>query len=267
MSQHASSCSSSAIATVARPICLGPVTQESYLDRCFHKFCYNCIVHWTKVVAGKHCHPLCSLRCPLCKTENFSIIHGYDGSSFQRHYVNQDIGNNFSLSKAQRYRLQCYYTESGVLNDKFNVSRYWTSHKYLQQNQWLHNWLEREIQALTQEEDVDIIVHHVLGVIDSFRRRNEQLRSAPEEKQETFESLVLDAARPFLSGRAERFVNEIELFLASGLNIEAYDEVYMQQLGWITPKINSEDKEGESHERKHFAPYLYFFEEDSNETN
>ncbi|XP_057970168.1 uncharacterized protein LOC131159336 isoform X5 [Malania oleifera] len=231
MSQDASSCSSSSVATVACPICLGPVTQESYLDRCFHKFCYNCIVHWTKVVAGNHCRPLCSLRCPLCKTENFSIIHGYDGSSFQRHYVNQDIGNKYVFPFQKPKGIDCSAT------------------------------------TLNQEEDVDNIVHHVLGVIDSFWKRTEQLRSAPEEKQEAFESLVLDAARPFLTGRAERFVNEIELFLASGLNIEAYDEVYMQQLGWITPKINSEDAEGESHERKHFAPYLYFFEEDSDETD
>ncbi|KAK0599459.1 hypothetical protein LWI29_005475 [Acer saccharum] len=36
------------------PICLGPVVQECYLDKCLHKFCYNCILHWTKVVASKH---------------------------------------------------------------------------------------------------------------------------------------------------------------------------------------------------------------------
>lgn len=31
----------------------------------------------------------------LAQTENLSIIHGYDGSSFQKHYINQDSGYGF----------------------------------------------------------------------------------------------------------------------------------------------------------------------------
>lgn len=96
------------------PICLGPVVEDSYLDKCFHKFCYNCIVHWTKVVASKHSSLLSSVKCPLCKTENVSIIHGYDGTYFQRHYISQIFGDSFFFSKAHRYRLQSYYTEPGL---------------------------------------------------------------------------------------------------------------------------------------------------------
>lgn len=29
------------------------------------------------------------------QTENFSILHGYDGSSFQRHYINRDFGYRY----------------------------------------------------------------------------------------------------------------------------------------------------------------------------
>ena len=29
------------------------------------------------------------------QTENFSIVHGYDGSSFQQHYINQDFGKRY----------------------------------------------------------------------------------------------------------------------------------------------------------------------------
>ncbi|KAJ0078941.1 hypothetical protein Patl1_22680 [Pistacia atlantica] len=96
------------------PICLGPMVQDSYLDKCYHKFCYNCIIQWTKVVASKHSSLLSSVKCPLCKTENFSIIHGYDGTHFQRHYIGQNSGDRFIFSKAHKYRLQCYYTESGL---------------------------------------------------------------------------------------------------------------------------------------------------------
>ncbi|XP_031281399.1 uncharacterized protein LOC116139895 isoform X2 [Pistacia vera] len=234
------------------------------------KFCYNCIVQWTKVVASKHSSLLSSVKCPLCKTENFSIIYGYNGTHFQRHYIGQNSGDRFFFSKAHKYRLQCYYTESGILNDIFNVSRYWKSGKYLQSNQWLHGWLRREIQALMQEEDVEIVVHHIVGVVDSFLRRNERMRRVekPEAKQEDFKALVSDAARPFLMARTDRFVNEMELFLASGLNIEAYDAVYMQRLGWNTPRVTIESTERESSGLAPVTvPYLYIFDEDSDGTD
>ncbi|XP_030534689.1 uncharacterized protein LOC115743846 [Rhodamnia argentea] len=225
------------------PICLSPTPhlQESYLDRCFHKFCYKCIVQWTKVVASKHSEAPSSLLCPFCKTENFSIIHGYDGSKFERHYVGQIFSDSVFFTEAHWYRLRCYYVEPGILGDAFDVKRFWKLRKYLESNRWLYSWLKREIQALMQEEDVDVVVHHMLGTIESSLRRYDQRKlKAPEERQMEFKMLLLDAARPFLTGRTDRFVDEAELFLASGLNLEAYDDVYMRGLGWENPGIDSQ---------------------------
>ncbi|XWS64566.1 hypothetical protein CRYUN_Cryun05aG0014800 [Craigia yunnanensis] len=249
------------------PICLASLVEESYLDTCFHKFCYNCIVHWSRVVSSKRSHPSASVKCPLCKTENFSVISGFDGTCFQRHYINQDFGDRFTFSKAHKYRLQCYYSEPGILNDIFNVLRFWKSRKYLQSNMWLQSWLRRELQALMQEEDVDIIVHHIHGVIDSFLRRIEQtrlLKKPAEAKQDDFRIAVSDAAKPFLLARTDRFVNELELFLASGLNIEAYDAVYMQRLGWSTPGgTASSNPAEEPSQHIGVVPYLFIFDVDS----
>ncbi|OAY42258.1 uncharacterized protein LOC110622256 [Manihot esculenta] len=268
---HSSSSSSSSGDSNPCPICLGPFLQESYLDSCFHKFCYNCILQWTKVVAGKHSRSPSSLKCPLCKTENFSIIFGYDGSSFQRQYVNVNVNFEHSsfFSKAHKYRLKCYYTEPGILSNIVNVSRYWKSHKYLQPNRWLLSWLRREIQALLQEEDVEIIVHHILGVVDSFLKRGDQFHQmkTPEAKQGEFKTLVSNAARPFLAARTERFVNELEMFLASSFNIQAYDEVYMQQLGWNIPRVIGEAADAERGEHEPVIPYLYIFYDDSDEAD
>ncbi|KAJ9131476.1 hypothetical protein P3X46_035132 [Hevea brasiliensis] len=232
------------------PICLGPFLQESYLDSYFR----ICILNWTKVVAGKHSHAPSSVKCPLCKTENCSIIYGYDGSSFQRYSF---------FSKAHKYRLKC------ILSNIVNVLRYWKSYKYLQPNRWLQSWLRREIQALLQEEDVEIIVHHILGVVDSFLRRGDQSHQmrTPETKKGEFKNLVSDAARPFLAARTAQFVNELELFLASGFNIEAYDEAYMQQLGWNTPRLTGEGADVEHSEHTPIVPYLYIFYDDSDETD
>ncbi|KAK1401600.1 E3 ubiquitin-protein ligase Topor [Heracleum sosnowskyi] len=221
------------------PICIGPFHIDSYLDKCFHKFCRNCILRWSEVVAGRHSKPPSSVKCPLCKTENTSIIHG---TSFQKHYFNQDVGSSAFFSDAHKYRLQCYYIEPGTLTDTFSVSLYWKSNKYVQKNRFLFNWLRRELQALFQKEDVDIIAHHLHGSIDSLgSSKTKAPGDSPGTKQEEFKALVSQAAEPFLRGRTSRFVEELELFLASGLTIEAYDKVYIQHLGWKYDELTPDD--------------------------
>ncbi|KAE8660723.1 RING/U-box superfamily protein, putative isoform 2 [Hibiscus syriacus] len=252
------------------PICLAPLVEESYLDACFHKFCYSCIVRWSRVVTGKSSDQSASVKCPLCMRENFSIISGFDGACSQRHFVGQDFENRFTFSKSHKYRLQCYYSEPGILNDIFDVLRFWKSRKYLQSNMRLQNWLKRELQALMQEEDVDIVLHHIYGVIESFWRRIEETRALKknaEARQDDFRIALSDAAKPFLLARTDRFVTELELFLASGLNIEAYDAVYMQRLGWNTSSsssssISSGGTTG-SNPLQQVVPYLYLFDVDS----
>lgn len=87
--------------------------------------------------------------------------------------------------------------------------------------------------------------------------------NVPENKQEEFKMSVSEAARPFLGARTDRFVYEIQLFLASGLNIEAYDAVYIQRLGWSSPGVNTEVSQNELIDRSTVIPYLYIFDDDS----
>lgn len=70
--------------------------------------------------------------------------------------------------------------------------------------------------------------------------------------------------------RTDRFVDEIELFLASGLTLEAYDAIYKQRLVRTIRRemgaANEEREEGEEEEqsvRTRATPYLFIFEEDS----
>ncbi|PIA30826.1 hypothetical protein AQUCO_05400136v1 [Aquilegia coerulea] len=247
------------------PICLGPVNQEAYLDRCFHKFCYNCIAHWAKYVAARNSQPQFTLRCPYCKSDNISIVYECEGDSFQRHYINKELEKSTFFTKAHKFRLRCYYCEPGAIYNKFNVQRFWKLHRYLQPNKWLQFWLKREIQALTQEEDVDVVVHHILGSIESFTRQKERgpSKRTIEENREDFKALISDAARPFLIGRTKRFVDEIELFLVSCLNVEAYDEVYAQCVEMVTSGAVHEDEEERLQEVNRQLPYLHFFDEDT----
>ncbi|KAL8170448.1 hypothetical protein V2J09_022252 [Rumex salicifolius] len=259
------------------PICLGHVKSDAFLDRCFHRYCYDCILRWTSVVSSRAPpSQSSSVPCPLCKTVNFSIIYGYvenksqrGQSIFQRHYIGQDGRKSTFFSKAHMFRWWCYSTEQeqGGLNDAFDVTRYWRSRKYLQTNRWLQSWLMREIQALTQEEDVDIILHHILGVIESFSRSDDK-RSPIQEadlKRAAFKGMVADAARPFLMTRTERFMHELDLFLASGLNIEAYDRAYKKKMGWQHPEETSQTTEHteDDTDHKRTGPYSYLFEEET----
>ncbi|KAL8553774.1 hypothetical protein ACS0TY_002166 [Phlomoides rotata] len=248
------------------PICLAPVAQESYLDQCFHKFCYSCIVKWINIVSRGQSCASSSLKCPLCKRENFSIVCGYDGISFQQHYVGKSLGNSEFFSEAHRYRLKCYYTDPGDLPDKLQVSRYWKFRKYLQQSYFLPHWLRREIQSVMQEEDVEIILHHVLGVIDSLRRDwFKKTNISMEKVQGEFRVSVSDAVRPFLTGRTERFVNELELFLASGLNVNAFDKVCIKHFGWKFLENNESDHLHDPLVHTPAVPYLYILDGDSDE--
>jgi hypothetical protein len=78
-----------------------------------------------------------------------------------------------------------------------------------------------------QDEHVESIVHHIHGVIESFMKRQEKLhvskQISPEHIREEFRSLLSNTAERFLDARTSRFVTEVELFLISQQNIDAYN--------------------------------------------
>ncbi|KAL6636709.1 hypothetical protein ACP70R_024281 [Stipagrostis hirtigluma subsp. patula] len=106
----AAAASTASAGSYACPICLEAFKDEAYLDACFHSFCYKCICQWVNIVASKHAEPLSSVRCPLCKSENLSIIHDFDGQSFERRYINQEPRKR-RLSDAHELISQFYNME------------------------------------------------------------------------------------------------------------------------------------------------------------
>ncbi|KAJ6815506.1 tripartite motif-containing protein 40-like [Iris pallida] len=124
------------------------------------------------------------------------------------------------FSSAHGFRLQWYGSDMMYKSQKVCLMS-------TDSGSTVKRWLRREI-----------IVHHIHGVVESFGRKRKQKEGTKvathEEKREEFRRLLLDAAKPFVLQQAERFVSEVELFLASGLNIEAYDKVYMQHLAGMS---------------------------------
>lgn len=59
-------------------ICLGAPQNLSYPDECQHRFCFVCLLEWSKV----------KLQCPLCKTPFKHIVHSIKApDDFQKYAV------------------------------------------------------------------------------------------------------------------------------------------------------------------------------------
>ena len=59
------------------PICLSSFEDRSFLDQCFHSFCFCCILQWCEVVQ----------TCPLCKAGFGSVIHNVKSMQNYEQYV------------------------------------------------------------------------------------------------------------------------------------------------------------------------------------
>ncbi|KAJ7517274.1 hypothetical protein O6H91_21G016500 [Diphasiastrum complanatum] len=174
-------------------------------------------------------------------THYVSIIHNFVGTSFQRHYVVNDkhtfSGRSFK-SEAHVRRLAVYFgnSDSRALQENILSSNTKSREcakfgkkvvKHAPSNRWLFCWIRRELQALMQEEDVNILVHHVVGMIESFQSRKGEasVSSKINLENSSWLSAVSSAVRPFIFEHATKFVEELEKFLFSGLDIAAYDQL------------------------------------------
>ena len=82
-------------------ICLGAFNNRSFLNDCFHAFCYYCILQWSEI----------SQTCPLCKKEFSVLIHDVKSiTEYKETHIKKDeaaiippvVRNNFR--NTVRYR-------------------------------------------------------------------------------------------------------------------------------------------------------------------
>lgn len=84
------------------PICLDKFNNISHLDRCLHKFCFRCILEWSKNKA----------ECPLCKQPFNSIYHTIKSDQdFQKYEIKQRVENSsFGYFEGVRFRYRTTLT-------------------------------------------------------------------------------------------------------------------------------------------------------------
>lgn len=221
------------------PICLETVSGEAFLDQCFHRFCYHCILQWSEMVlaaSAAKCgnNPRVSappLECPLCKTHYTSIVHDLVSSSkFQRDFLLASGGRQFRLLESHRRRLAAYH-QKGAVPAEFDPTpnpRTRSVSGVVKANKWLPCWVRRELEALMQDDDVAMVTHHVVGVVESLQKRTRSSMFRPDvPKDATWKnwcSSVAAAVRPFVFEDAEMFAVELWKFLDAGIDIAFYDQ-------------------------------------------
>ncbi|XP_041839348.1 topoisomerase I binding, arginine/serine-rich a [Melanotaenia boesemani] len=84
------------------PICLDIFHDISYVNRCLHKFCFRCILEWSKNKA----------ECPLCKQPFNSIYHSIKSDEdFQKYELKQHVDNSsFGYFEGVRFRYRTTLT-------------------------------------------------------------------------------------------------------------------------------------------------------------
>eukprot|EP00117_Sycon_ciliatum_P012302 scpid79131/ scgid1989/ E3 ubiquitin-protein ligase Topors; SUMO1-protein E3 ligase Topors; Topoisomerase I-binding RING finger protein; Topoisomerase I-binding arginine/serine-rich protein; Tumor suppressor p53-binding protein 3 len=91
------------------PVCLERIKDVSFLDLCFHRFCFDCVMKWAEV----------NRSCPLCKMTFKSIIHKvrsiYDYEQF-------DLPGLSSKDGAPRQGGRLYFSETMPDGRRFHYS-------------------------------------------------------------------------------------------------------------------------------------------------
>ncbi|XP_071951984.1 uncharacterized protein [Antedon mediterranea] len=130
-------------------ICLNQFENQSFTDQCFHKFCFVCILEWSKVKAV----------CPLCKTAFKSIIHNIVSNEIYDQYHLQP---NAPATEEHEQEVRRFRYRTTVTDD----------HRYAWERQRNHTFLQ-----LPHENSRFYMTHHE----DRRRLRIQNLRRSLEQ--------------------------------------------------------------------------------------
>lgn len=223
-------------------ICLGTVENRAFTDACYHTFCFECLVEWSRVRAV----------CPLCKKSFHSIIHSfrsYDDykryqvpTSYVSNLVNISSINNsepLNLSRVGRFfnsngpmvlnvndadrmlalrrrvythseemELRGLWSSDGVVVSPPNeVSPAMFEHYPLMLER-VRPWVLRDVAVIIGNGDIHYVAGIVLGLLRHF----------PITSEDFYERLF-----PYFGLHTRRFLLELDAFARSHFDISTYD--------------------------------------------
>ncbi|XP_067027538.1 E3 ubiquitin-protein ligase Topors-like [Acropora muricata] len=116
---------------VSCPVCLSEYDNKAFLDKCFHAFCYFCILQWSEIVR----------TCPLCKSSFNSIIHSVKSmTDYQQHYLKDTcMAPTLSQSQNDGRRFRFRSTQTNVRRQQQETRRQWGVSDSLARGQQAHH--------------------------------------------------------------------------------------------------------------------------------
>nr|CAG8460116.1 10590_t:CDS:1 [Entrophospora candida] len=237
-------------------ICLHQYQDQSYLNYCYHTFCYSCISQWIKTIAKKTKKPY----CPLCKNKIKYIIHNIDEAkgSFLKYYLENDYGeryghgnnvnnnggefkitekdkmmitkkrkkwiqeissnnNNLSSNNNKHQRLEVYLKDLSPNNLEILKSKKSKKSRINETDlKRIKPFITRDLKVILSDMYDEIIEEHVQSILTMY-----YFNGSKTEKE------VIDLLKPWLKGEkiTQKFLSELNEFLNSDWNIEKWDEL------------------------------------------
>src|SRR3990167_5477816 len=182
-------------------ICLEELQNCTVLMPCYHHFCFVCINQWYEI----------NPSCPLCKEPIDKFIYDILSDSEFKWYSPAEGGNLFKPLTKEHERRKRIYIRKLVPIIKSENSR---KNTILTHNLWenkIEAWVERELQVITDQEDVHLLLLHTKNILFKFAGNLE----APG---------LLNELSGYLFGYAPVFIQELLYFMGASLNMQTYDK-------------------------------------------
>ncbi|KAI9471728.1 hypothetical protein BX667DRAFT_98723 [Coemansia mojavensis] len=200
------SLTSNGVAEYLCPICLQTVDEQAFTDPCYHQFCFLCIMQWIEHKPS----------CPLCKRTVAAVIQpSQTADRIIKTPINQTCKAKTPYGPSQHIRadlLGARKRESvyqhGLHRTSPNTRRISNNPQLLKKEiatRRCREWISRDLQVILAYGDVAIIESLVVGLV---RERG---------------TLDIEPDLGVLGNKARLFLDELEGFVNSTLDIRSYD--------------------------------------------
>jgi hypothetical protein len=179
-------------------------------------------------LSARAAFPYLNLNCSF--ESLFCRIWRIDGSCTD---TRKQLQGDFGLTSEQRRRRSLYsthYNDDSLAEETKRLQGSFINQASLGRPA-VAQWLTRELQALLLQEDVELLVQHILGnlkhIIEALSVENTRLKKPGSGRVagERAVDIVAVAMAPYLPEHAKKLGHEFIGFVVSGLNIDAHDAV------------------------------------------
>ncbi|EQC31606.1 hypothetical protein SDRG_10774 [Saprolegnia diclina VS20] len=197
----------------ACPVCLKPLVDGVLVAACLHEFCRACILQWVDHLRDRGA----PVRCPICRTPFAQL---YTNVVSAEDYDVEDLATTAPSprSLARRQRALVYRRASVSIDDARRMQ--WPV--IYKTNDQAMSWIRRELGVvLGAATDTSLLTQIIASQLVEIRMDDASRKR--KHVQHGYERLV-DALHGFLDDDAATFVVELSRYMASRLNLAAYDE-------------------------------------------